>query len=180
LAPCLRAADIDELRATCGLAPEAALARSLALSTHAWFAADATGAPLALWGVGPVSLIDGKGCPWLLASDAFDALPPRLVAGMSRKLLVDIVALYPRLENRVDARHEKALRWLAWLGFELAPAAPWGVEGRPFHRFSIDRENGANTAGPPKREKETGPARLAPWGRRDPTRVRGGEVGEWG
>lgn len=133
----LRAADIEEVRAASGLAPVEALRRSYDLSTHVWAArAQPIAPPIALWGVGPLSLIDGKGCPWLLASDDFET-HGLVIARLSRPLLDRMRSLYPRLENRVDARHTKAMRWLSWLGFAIDPATAWGVEGRPFHRFWI-------------------------------------------
>ena len=136
LAPHLRAADVAEIRAASGLESVEGLVRSFDLSTHVWAVRDATGRPIALWGVGPLSLVEGRGCPWLLAADAFEALGPD-IARLSRPLLAAMRDLYPRLENHVDARHRKAVRWLSWLGFTIEPAMPWGVEGRPFHRFWI-------------------------------------------
>lgn len=131
----LRAADIEEIRAASGLAPLEALRRSYDLSTHVWAVrAQPMAPPIALWGVGPLSLIDGKGCPWLLASDDFETHGLD-IARLSRPLLDKMRTIYPRLENRVDARHTKAVRWLSWLGFAIEPATAWGVEGRPFHRF---------------------------------------------
>lgn len=144
----LRAADIEEIRAASGLAPTEALHRAYDLSTHVWAVrardgqsiaqpiAPVVAPPIALWGVGPLSLIDGRGCPWLLASDAFETLGLD-IARLSRPLLARMRNLYPRLENRVDARHTRAVRWLSWLGFAIDPAMAWGVEGRPFHRFWI-------------------------------------------
>ena len=132
----LRAADIEEIRAASGLAPAEALCRSCDFSTHVWAVREIDGDPIALWGVGPVSLVEGKGCPWLLASDAFESFGPD-IARLSRSLLAAMRDLYPRLENHVDARHARAVRWLSWLGFTIEPAMPWGVEGRPFHRFWI-------------------------------------------
>ncbi len=134
LGPRLRAADVEEIRAASGLAPDEALRRSFAFSTHVWVVRDLSERPIALWGVGPLSLVAGRGCPWLLAADAFEALGTD-VARLSRPLLAGMRDHYPHLENRVDARHAKSVRWLSWLGFAIEPATPWGVEGRPFHRF---------------------------------------------
>lgn len=134
----LRAVDVEEIRAASGLAPLEALRRSYDLSTHVWAVRargeEAAAPPIALWGIGPLSLVEGRGCPWLLASDAFETLGLD-VARLSRPLVAEMRNLYPRLENRVDARHLKAVRWLSWLGFAIDPARAWGVEGRPFHRF---------------------------------------------
>ncbi|MCF8533120.1 MAG: hypothetical protein K9G48_08965 [Reyranella sp.] len=136
LGPNLRASDVEEVRAASGLGAIEALGRSFGHSTHVWVVRDIDGQPLALWGVGPLSLVEGRGCPWLLAAEAFDALG-RDIARLSRPLLAGMRALYPRLENHVDARHAKSVRWLKWLGFTIEPASPWGVENRPFHRFWI-------------------------------------------
>lgn len=144
LAPRLRAADVEEIRAASGLAPAEAVCRSYDFSTHVWAVREFAGRPIgpavaplvALWGVGPLSLVEGRGCPWLLASDAFEAFGLD-IARLSRPLLARMRGHYPRLENRVDARHVRAVRWLSWLGFTIDPVTPWGVEGRPFHRFWI-------------------------------------------
>ena len=132
----LRAADVEEIRAASGLAPAEALRRSYELSSHVWAVREFSGLPIALWGVGPLSLVEGRGCPWLLATDAFEGLGPD-IARLSRPLMAAMRDLYPHLENRVDARHTRAVRWLSWLGFTIDPAKAWGVEGRPFHRFWI-------------------------------------------
>lgn len=134
LVPDLRPADVDEIRAASGLAPGTALRRSFALSTHVWAAREDQAAVIALWGVGPLSLSAGMGCPWLLASAAIDRRARQIVR-LSRPLLAVMRTAYPHLENYVDARNRRAVRWLAWLGFVIEPPAPWGVEGRPFHRF---------------------------------------------
>jgi hypothetical protein len=136
LGPRLRVSDVEEIRAASGLAPAEALRRSYDFSTHVWAVRDITESPIALWGVGPLSLVGGIGSPWLLAADAFEGLG-RDIARLSRPLLAAVRDHYPHLENRVDARHVRAVRWLSWLGFTIAPATPWGVEGRPFHRFWI-------------------------------------------
>lgn len=138
LAVRLRAADIEEIRAASGLAPLEALRRSYDFSTHVWAVRardeEPVAPPIALWGIGPLSLVEGRGCPWLLASDAFETLGLDIVR-LSRPLVAEMRNLYPRLENRVDARHLRVVRWLSWLGFTIDPAMAWGVEGRPFHRF---------------------------------------------
>lgn len=37
--------------------------------------------------------------------------------------------------NVVDARNLRAKRWLIWLGFEIEPAEPMGVNGELFHTY---------------------------------------------
>lgn len=134
LASNLRPHDVAEIGAASGLTPEAGLRRSFAFSTHVWAARQDGGDVVAVWGVGPLSLTAGKGCPWLLASPAFDRLGWQIV-GLSRPLLARMQAAYPRLENHVDARNRRAVRWLGWLGFVVEPPTRWGAQGLPFHRF---------------------------------------------
>jgi hypothetical protein len=134
LAPNLRPDDIAEIRAASGLAADVGLRRSFALSTHVWAARQDGEGIVAVWGVGPLSLTMGRGCPWLLASPAFDRFG-RQIVGLSRPMLARMRAAYPHLENHVDARNRRAVRWLEWLGFVVEPPARWGAEGLPFHRI---------------------------------------------
>ena len=48
-----------------------------------------------------------------------------------------MLATYPLLRNYVDERNTMAIRWLEWLGFEILPVEPFGVEGLPFHPFEM-------------------------------------------
>jgi hypothetical protein len=40
------------------------------------------------------------------------------------------------VENFVDARNVKAVKWFRWLGFEVSEPQPYGPEGVLFHRFT--------------------------------------------
>jgi hypothetical protein len=139
MAPRLRTADVEEVRAAAGLGGEAALLVSLARSTEAWTCL-VDGVPACMWGVGPLSLIDAWGCPWLLGTPQVELYPHRFLRA-SRLLLRRMLATWAGLSNHVDARNRQSLRWLAWLGFAIAPALPWGVAGLPFHPFSMRREH---------------------------------------
>jgi hypothetical protein len=134
VAATMRPADLAEVLASGGHDPLTALTRSISLSTHSW-AGLVDGQAAALFGVGPASLASGIGCPWFLGSTLLDA-HPRPMLSMSRDWLDRIAQLYPHLENHVDARNRRAVRWLSWLGFSLHPAAPHGPHGLPFHRFT--------------------------------------------
>lgn len=131
----LRAADVDEIYASRGLAPEPALLSSLERSTQSWVAL-VDGVPACLWGVGPLSLVLGKGCPWLLGTCEVER-HARTFLRLSRVFLREMQATYPELENVVDARHRVSLRWLGWLGFAIDPAQPMGFLKLPFHRFHM-------------------------------------------
>lgn len=139
MAPHLRPADAAEVYASSGRTAEQALRTSLALSTHAW-TAFVDGAPACMWGVGPLSLVLGRGCPWLLGTCQVER-QARTFLRLSRAFLAELRATYPELENHVDARNRVSLRWLRWLGFSIAPAAPWGFLGLPFHTFSMGADH---------------------------------------
>jgi hypothetical protein len=139
MAPHLRPADAAEIHAASGRTAEQALLTSLALSTHAWTAV-IDGRPACIWGAGPLSLVLGRGCPWLLGTSEVER-QARPFLRLSRAFLAEMRATYPELENHVDARNRTSLRWLRWLGFTIAPAAPWGFLGLPFHRFRMGWED---------------------------------------
>lgn len=136
MAPHLRPADVDEVYASRGLAPEPAMLSSLGRSTQAWTAL-IDGGPVCMWGVGPLSLVLGKGCPWLLGTCEVDRHAKTFLR-QSRVFLREIQATYPELENFVDARHGTSLRWLKWLGFTIDQPQAMGFLKLPFHRFHME------------------------------------------
>ena len=87
-----------------------------------------------LVGVGPLSLLGGEGCPWLLGSDLV-ARHALAFARRNRAMVASWLRTYPVLRNHVDARNFQAIRWLRWLGFEVKPAMPYGVRRLPFDPF---------------------------------------------
>ncbi|MDA8231570.1 MAG: hypothetical protein M0006_09550 [Magnetospirillum sp.] len=137
IAPILRAADREEVRAACGLAPEEALRLSLATSPLAWTGM-AAGSPVCLFGAASPGLLGGPGRPWLLATDAL----VRHSAAFLRRNRAYVAAMldeFGHLANHVDARNSVSVRWLRWLGFTLEPARPFGPYGLPFHPFHMRR-----------------------------------------
>jgi len=133
LAPRLREADRREIEAALAIAPLEALALSLTRSTEAW-AGTVDGEVACLFGVGPLSLLGGEGCPWLLGSDLVERNAVAF-ARRNRPMVARWLGFYPLLRNHVDARNSQAIRWLGWLGFTLLPAIPYGVSRLPFHPF---------------------------------------------
>jgi hypothetical protein len=75
----------------------------------------------AIWGVTIPGLIDGHGYPWCLTTPVVDE-HPRLFLRGSKFFLRRLVRLCPLLEVDVDAEYTAAIRWLKWLGFEIAEA----------------------------------------------------------
>lgn len=135
----LRAADAVELRAASGSGDMLPLLRLSVLSSDsAVMAVNPYGVPVALLGVGTVSLIYNSGSPWLIGTDDLDRYRRALIA-CGRTYTAAMLQRYARLENHVDARNTRTVAWLQHLGFTLDSAAPFGPAGVPFHRFWIER-----------------------------------------
>lgn len=112
---------------------EEAIMKGLASSTRTW-TARADGVILAVLGVEPVSIMTGLGRPWMIGTKAMETYAVAAIRE-SRPALTEMHSLFPRLENWIDARNLKAIRWLRWLGFKVYTPKPWGLEQMPFHRF---------------------------------------------
>jgi hypothetical protein len=130
----IRVADRLECWAAGHIWAEEAIMRGLASSTRTW-TARADGLILAVLGIEPVSAITGLGRPWMIGTEALETYAIATIRA-SRPALTIMHQMYPRLENWVDARNLKSIRWLRWLGFKVYTPKPWGVEGMPFHRFT--------------------------------------------
>jgi hypothetical protein len=132
----LRISDADELLAVHGprLDIERCLNHAFDVSDEAHVALTGYGEPMAVFGVAPVSLLGGQGCPWMLGTDTLD-LYGRAIVTLSRQHVARWSLRYSELFNYVDARNLRSIAWLRRTGFTIGPAAPWGVQGLPFHRF---------------------------------------------
>lgn len=117
LAERMRPADRDEVWAAHGHTPEQALQVSLDASTMAWTGL-VDGEPVCMFGVGPISILGGRGAPWLLGTDKIERWP-RTFLRRCRRCVKAMLTVYPTLENFVDDRNEVSKRWLRWLGFEM-------------------------------------------------------------
>lgn len=133
LAPRLRAADAEELDAFDDTPHEAKLRRSIERSEVALAATD-DGEPIAVLGVGRMSMLSSVGIIWMLGSDGIER-HRREVLRASKVFLQCCERDYIMLRNFVYTGHHRSLRWLAWLGFTIHPAAPHGPKGSLFHLF---------------------------------------------
>jgi hypothetical protein len=127
----LRDGDRREIEAL-GLSLREGLAQSLARSVSA----DAylvDGEIAALTGLALQPLVGGVAMPWLVTGRPVDRHRKaflRLTRARTRRLLAE----HRTLVAEVHADYPEAVRWLAWLGFTLAPARPIGPRGALFHR----------------------------------------------
>lgn len=74
------------------------------------------------------------GAPWAIFT-ALVERHPRMFFKACHLPLMAMQSNFDYLVNYVDARNEKAVTWLKWLGFTIHPAEPFGVDQLPFHKF---------------------------------------------
>lgn len=130
----LRDGDRREIEAF-GLSPGEGLARSLARSVWA-DAYLAGGEVAALAGLAMQPLLGGVAMPWLLTGRPVDRHRKaflRLTRDRTHRMLAD----HGTLVAEVHAEYREAVRWLAWLGFTLAPPRPLGPVGALFHQATM-------------------------------------------
>jgi hypothetical protein len=131
----LRAADLDEVRATVGdVEPFWAIFESWEASVASWLIVDGTGLPIGIFGVAP-HVVPKVGLVWLLGTDGLVSAG-LTVARQTKHFVAEMGALYPALSAHVDARNTLSTRWLSWAGFNVIDADPaFGPEKRLFYHF---------------------------------------------
>lgn len=131
----IRQADIDEFAAGYSLTPEAGMRTGIKVSSHCW-AGMWRNRPIAIAGMHAASMVGDHAHPWMVATrdiERPEVLRPFLE--VSRGVVRYMASIYPVMDNWVDARNRKAIRWLKWLGFEMGEPEPFGPQGLPFRHF---------------------------------------------
>lgn len=135
LARTLRAEDKAEIEAL-GFSVREGLFQSC--RTSLWVRTALLGDEVAcVWGVGSASLLSGEGGPWMISAPPLARIRKRFLLE-SRREVASMRALFPTLSGLVDARYGGAVRWMRWLGFEMAETVM--VNGVPFYRYQL-KEN---------------------------------------
>ena len=124
IAPYLRQADTDELKALSGVSPDVGVSFSIANSQKG-YAAYYDGELTAVFGISGEII-------WLVGTDTITQHPITFFR-TSKQIFHELTKGYKFLHNYVDARNKLHLRWLKWLGFTIEEAVNLGAEGRPFH-----------------------------------------------
>lgn len=128
-----RMAEIDRLEcAAGGHTPKEALRHGLRNSVSA-YTVKVDGRPEAMFGVLTTSLLIGEGAPWLLLTDVGHKQHKALVR-LGFRYIRAMFDHYNLLHNKVHADNEKAIRWLARLGFAIGPVDV--VNGQPVRKFA--------------------------------------------
>lgn len=126
-----RKADADEFLAVCGSTPEQVIIRGSYMGAMAGLA---DGVPYCVFGVNRAAMISDMGIPWMVGTVDLDR-HARYFIKHCRAIVDGWMLEYRMLENHIDARNTKAIRWLKWMGFEFDDPAPYGWLGMPFLRF---------------------------------------------
>lgn len=142
LASNMRQEDRDELWAGFHLEPEKAIEISTTgvMLRHITKVGCYQFKPVCIFGVSETpgsTALHRCGTPWMLGTTELED-HAFVFLKYSRKFIENMVDSFDWLENYVDARNLKSIEWLKWLGFDIEDAKPWGVEGLPFHRFTMD------------------------------------------
>jgi hypothetical protein len=131
----IREADRDECEALFGTdSLTGAAVRTVANSLDSWVA-EIGGEPVAIFGVSG-GLVGRTGYPWMFGTDAVDHNTRSLMRD-SRGYIRQMLDVFPRLTNVVDARNEKYIRWLKRIGFNILPPIAMGKGGLMFHPFEM-------------------------------------------
>lgn len=132
----LCAEDRAELAASGIAEPRAMFQRAAREAGMSGAVLTAEAAPCAIWGANPRG--DGTAIVWMVGTDAF-ARSGRPGAALSLTVVGQMLLRFRKLENWVHVKHRRAVRWLAWLGFEIDPQ-PRGPGGE-FRYFSMVRSD---------------------------------------
>lgn len=97
--------------------------------------------PVTVFGVRRVSMLSDEGTPWLLGTDRIfeKAIKRRFIELSIPYVYLEMLRRFDYLENFVDARNLKSIRWLKMIGFTVEEAKPMGHLNVPFHRFWLRR-----------------------------------------
>ena len=138
LAETMQIEDKQSVWALAHFSPEQGLKHSLtnSIESYTWLADNKVGA---IYGITSGTLLDSYVCPWFLGSDLVKKYPRIFLTGC-KEWVEDTVNKYDWLQNYVDARHKRSIKWLKWMGFKIHPEQPLGLDGLLFHKNELRKE----------------------------------------
>lgn len=132
----LRASDYDEVFAGTGRVYKAL--RLSFLGSMLCKAVECDDGLVCVYGVSMVDQFAQTGCPWMLGTTLLDNKHKRAPLLIGKQCLQSMAQLFPGgLGNYVDARNDKSIRWLKWLGFRFDEPIQFGYMQLPFYPFSM-------------------------------------------
>ena len=78
-----------------------------------------------------------KAMMWFLATDEFDK-HKRAARVQCKKLFEEVIEGYDYLFNYVHYKHDKALKWVRWLGCTVYEPEPIGLNGELFCKIEVN------------------------------------------
>lgn len=130
----MRQCDIDEVMAGGAESPRAAVESSITISTHL-AAMHVDDELVCIFGVAPLSILSGSGCPWMLGTNHVKRYRRELMHA-TRPYIAAMQRAYPFLGNAVHARNTESIRWLRAVGFEVGEPTLRMPSGEMFCLFS--------------------------------------------
>ena len=82
------------------------------------------------------SIINVVGVPWLLGTEVIKN-NKREFCGEYAKIINQMLSEFSLLENYVDSNNKDAIKFLKRAGFKIGDAMPVGIDGHPFHKFTM-------------------------------------------
>ncbi|WP_018123373.1 hypothetical protein [Desulfovibrio oxyclinae] len=135
LAPQLRSADVEEVRAAIGEYSVAYLERAFYASDPCYVMLGEEGDLVGIYGVVPNPLQLNSGAVWMHCTDTLEKYPFQFLR-RSREGADRLHDTYDLLYNFVDARNTVHIKWLRWSGFKFINYHPNHGKGkRPFYEF---------------------------------------------
>jgi hypothetical protein len=134
----LRTKDLEEAAASGIITPKESLEMSLKMSLYK-ISAFYDNQIFAMFGIVPTNLIGIKALIWMVGTDDINKIKFSFVKH-TRRYVGLFLELYPVLENWVDERYLKAIKWLQICGaefdFDNPVITPSGIK---FYHFEIRR-----------------------------------------
>lgn len=138
MAPNLRVADFEELRASVGpsMDPEEVLLAGIKESDDPR-TVELDGEPIAIFGVvDSHEEIPKVGHVWMLGTNQIKDIRNQFLR-RCKEQLSEQEKPYEVLTNFVDARNKVHIKWLRWMGFTIIREVEnYGAEGRTFYEFA--------------------------------------------
>lgn len=135
----MRASDVQEIWCSGKVRPLFALKVSFSISPNAKTIM-IDDEPAGIFGISRLSVLSGKGVPWLLGTPQLESISYKFVK-RSKIMMGEMAKQYSYLENYVDARNTASIQWLRWLGFDIMEAKPYGPFQINFHKFKMEVKN---------------------------------------
>ena len=127
--------DAEELRSSTGVDDIMAILAASRDVSFECYVATIDGRPVAVYGLSMLDHHGTFGCPWAVFTTHMRKYP-KLLMRRSQDIVSRWKKMFPFLENYVDTRNKRSIRWLKRLGFEMKETVNTEA-GDQFMRFEM-------------------------------------------